>query len=228
MYAKTTLLFSLSYLINLSLNAQVGIGTTSPAASAQLEVSSSNKGILTPRINLTSLTDNSTITSPATGLLIFNTATAGTSPNNVTPGFYYYNGTKWQRILNHEKQLTKNSILINNAAATSSSGLTGATNISNWTGTYVSSGGDVVVTANFTAYSGVGGIVTVKLLRDGTAVSSRNFYFNNTGVHHTMPTLVGVFDNESGSHTYGVRIETNITVDLYDYCTILVEESDIP
>ncbi len=27
-------------------------------------------------------------------LLVYNTATAGTSPNNVTPGFYYWNGAK--------------------------------------------------------------------------------------------------------------------------------------
>lgn len=81
-----------------SVNAQIGIGTTSPAASAQLEVNSTSKGFLPPRIALTSLTDNSTISSPVAGLLIYNTATAGSSPNSVTPGYYYWNGTTWARI----------------------------------------------------------------------------------------------------------------------------------
>jgi hypothetical protein len=78
--------------------AQVGIGTTTPSSSAQLEVKSTSKGFLPPRIALTSLTDNSTISSPATGLLIYNTASAGTSPNNVTPGYYYWNGSSWSRM----------------------------------------------------------------------------------------------------------------------------------
>ena len=78
--------------------AQVGIGTTSPSASAQLEVTSSSKGFLPPRIALLSATDVATIATPASGLLIYNTATAGTSPNAVVPGYYYFNGTKWVAI----------------------------------------------------------------------------------------------------------------------------------
>jgi hypothetical protein len=37
------------------------------------------------------------ITSPVTSLLVYNTATAGTAPNNVTPGFYMWDGAAWQR-----------------------------------------------------------------------------------------------------------------------------------
>ena len=75
--------------------AQVGIGTSTPASSSALDVTSSNKGFLPPRISLTSVTDNSTINSPSTGLLIYNTATAGSAPNNVVPGYYFWNGSKW-------------------------------------------------------------------------------------------------------------------------------------
>lgn len=87
-------------------NAQVGIGTNSPSSSAQLEVKSTTKGFLPPRVSLTATNLASPITSPATGLLVFNTATAGTSPNNVTPGFYYYDGSKWQRIINQQPDAT--------------------------------------------------------------------------------------------------------------------------
>jgi hypothetical protein len=69
-------------------------------SSAKLQVDATNKGFLPPRVTLTGTSDASTIASPATGLLVYNTATAGTAPNNVTPGFYYYDGVRWQRVIN--------------------------------------------------------------------------------------------------------------------------------
>ena len=84
-------------LISFSPQAQTGIGTTTPDASAKLEVASSNKGFLPPRVALTATNAASPITSPANGLMIFNTATAGSSPNQVVPGYYYWDGVglKW-------------------------------------------------------------------------------------------------------------------------------------
>lgn len=102
---KLIFVFSLLVLSFYS-HAQVGIGTNTPAASAKLEVSSSSKGFLPPRVTLTGTSDVTTIASPATALLVYNTATAGTSPNNVTPGFYYYDGSKWQRIINQQPDAT--------------------------------------------------------------------------------------------------------------------------
>ena len=74
--------------------AQTGIGTTTPDASAKLDVSSSNKGFLPPRVTLTSTTDVSTISSPATGLLVYNTG------NNagLSAGYYFWNGAVWATI----------------------------------------------------------------------------------------------------------------------------------
>jgi hypothetical protein len=75
-------------------NAQTGIGTPTPDASAKLDVYSTNKGFLPPRVTLTSSTDNTTIQSPATGLLVYNTG------NNagLIAGYYYWNGTSWATI----------------------------------------------------------------------------------------------------------------------------------
>lgn len=75
--------------------AQIGVGTTSPHSSAALDITSTNKGFLPPRISLTSTTDVSTVSSPATGLLIYNTSISGTFPNNISRGYYFFNGTKW-------------------------------------------------------------------------------------------------------------------------------------
>ena len=70
--------------------------TGTPAnSSAMLDVDATNKGVLIPRVNLTGTGDVVTITSPANSLLVYNKATAGTSPNNVVPGYYYWNGLKW-------------------------------------------------------------------------------------------------------------------------------------
>ena len=88
--------------------SQVGIGTNTPNSSSALDVTATNKGILPPRIALTGTNDVSTITSPANGLLVYNTATAGTSPTNVSPGFYYFESGKWQRIINQQPNATVN------------------------------------------------------------------------------------------------------------------------
>lgn len=59
----------------------VGIGTTTPDASALLELSSLDKGVLIPR------TDTLSIVAPATGLLIY-------TPTDST--FYYFDGIIWR------------------------------------------------------------------------------------------------------------------------------------
>ena len=51
-------------------HAQVGIGTSSPAGSSQLDITSTTKGLLPPRMT-TSQRD--AISAPATGLQIYNT-----------------------------------------------------------------------------------------------------------------------------------------------------------
>lgn len=80
--------------------AQVGIGTTNPAPGAMLDIDSDNSGIVIPRVALTATNLQTPITAPTPeiGLMVFNIATAGTPPNNVTPGFYYWDGSNWQRM----------------------------------------------------------------------------------------------------------------------------------
>ena len=105
---KKYLLLSALLWTALTGTAQVGIGVSGNVnSSARLQVDADNRGFLPPRVALTSTAATSNaISSPATGLLVYNTATAGTSPNNVTPGFYYYDGSKWQRIINQQPDAT--------------------------------------------------------------------------------------------------------------------------
>ncbi|MEY5051002.1 MAG: hypothetical protein RLZZ619_932 [Pseudomonadota bacterium] len=71
--------------------AQTGIGTASPDVSAKLEVNSTNKGLLTPRMTSAQRT---AISSPANGLLVYQT--------DGVAGFYLNTGTSaspvWARI----------------------------------------------------------------------------------------------------------------------------------
>jgi hypothetical protein len=78
----------------------VGIGTNTPNASALLELLATDKGLLVPRVALTATNAAGPITAPATALLVYNTATAGAAPNNVTPGYYYWGGASWIRFMN--------------------------------------------------------------------------------------------------------------------------------
>jgi hypothetical protein len=85
---KLKIYITLFLLIISSLHAQVGIGTTTPATSSALDITSTNKGLLIPRVALISTSDVATIASPVTSLLVYN---SGFLPN----GYYYWNGTLW-------------------------------------------------------------------------------------------------------------------------------------
>lgn len=96
---KKTFVFLLLWGFTICSMAQnVGIGTSSPNASAALDISAGNKGLLPPRVTLTGINDSTTIPSPATGLLVYNTINTGVPPYNVEPGYYYYTGTGWLRL----------------------------------------------------------------------------------------------------------------------------------
>lgn len=92
--------------LSFGIAAQTGIGTTTPNAAAKLDITATNKGFLPPRVALTAANVFAPVTglsgatelATAAGLLIYNTATAGTAPNNVVPGYYYWNGTAWIQI----------------------------------------------------------------------------------------------------------------------------------
>jgi hypothetical protein len=64
-----------------------GIGTTNPHSSSLLDITSTAKGVLVPRMTKT---QRDGISTPAAGLLIYQT--------NSTPGFYYFDGSGWTAV----------------------------------------------------------------------------------------------------------------------------------
>ena len=84
------LLLGASIITELSGQVKIGNNATSIDPSAVLELEKTNQGLLITRIALTGATDNSTISSPANSLLIYNTATAGSGGDAVAPVFYFW------------------------------------------------------------------------------------------------------------------------------------------
>lgn len=90
--------------------AQVGINTTNP--NAQLDINSSDKGILIPRVALTAANLETPVTNPSGGPLlestmVYNTVTAGVGLNEVTPGYHYWNGIRWIKFDTNENGKSK-------------------------------------------------------------------------------------------------------------------------
>ncbi|MFC4817018.1 hypothetical protein [Flavobacterium sp. GCM10023249] len=80
-----------------AMTAQVGIGTTTPHSDAMLEVVSTNKGILLPRVSLVSTAVATPLSSHTQGIIVFNTAQSGTGVSMVYPGLYFNDGSSWIR-----------------------------------------------------------------------------------------------------------------------------------
>ncbi len=84
--------------------AQVIIGGEdgTPNPHAMLEVKSSEKGFLPPRVELqaTNQADPLTSFTSAAGITVYNTASAGAGATAVSPGYYYNDGAKWIRLVN--------------------------------------------------------------------------------------------------------------------------------
>lgn len=104
-------------------NGNTGIGTTTPESSAILDINSSDKGILGPRISLNSLTMQLGSSPNATGLLIYNTGPA------FTPGYYFWNGAEWKCFNTSSSSgntpLSENASLIGPLTATMDNGRMG-------------------------------------------------------------------------------------------------------
>ena len=102
------IMFFIVLITSISTFAQTGIGTTTPDASAQLEVSSTSKGFLLPRMELT---ERDAIADPVAGLVVWCTDCAtegelqvyngiawgksGVAPGTVQGQMRYWDGTAW-------------------------------------------------------------------------------------------------------------------------------------
>ncbi|MCY7293548.1 MAG: hypothetical protein LH615_15330 [Ferruginibacter sp.] len=168
-------------------NAQnVGINATgaAPNSSAILDVSATNKGLLLPRVSLTNATDATTIASPATALIVYNTNAANTGGLTGT-GLYINKGTAalpdWKKI--------QDGPVANGWALTGNSGID---SLANFLGTTDNKPLMFRVNNNYAGRIGTDGIIAL-----GVGSLAKNYYSgNNIGIGDSALNLnIGGEDN---------------------------------
>jgi len=112
---KLLVIFSFLIISTSIFSQNVGVNGdgSSPDASAILDVKSSDKGVLVPRVDIIDLSTAAPVTTPTTSLLVYNTnATTG-------PGFFYWDGAKWVSITGAKKVDDLSDGIVSGAGSTS-------------------------------------------------------------------------------------------------------------
>jgi hypothetical protein len=168
---------------SIHLDAQTGIGTTTPDPSAKLEVASTNKGFLPPRMTAA---QRGNIPSPAAGLMVYQT--------DGTAGLYYYDGSSWIYIINSTTNIVS---VVNGGTGTTTATGTGSVVLSNsptlTTPTLgVASGTSIVLSGTASSTSTSTGALTVA---GGAGIGGQIF------VGGIQNTPIGNTNASSGSFT---------------------------
>ena len=93
----------------------------------------------------------------------------------------------------------------------------GSNIVSSWIRPFNSYGGTLMFSTSFSVFATSVSQYAFDFLIDGVVAASSNFYFNNTAVHTTIPSLFNIENIPSGAHTGAIRIPSGITVDMNDY-----------
>ena len=172
--------------------AQVGIGTTNP--SGALDITSTDNGLLIPRVALINTTTVLPVLTGTESELVYNTSNNG----SVTPGFYYLSapGGPWVRL---------------GAGATNPWLITGNTNIVNGThfiGTGIGNDADVAFRRNNSPAGIIGATSTsfgVGALNAGAATNSTAFGTNALNANTTGTDNVAVGNGALAANTTGIQ-----------------------
>lgn len=162
---RTTILFMLIIGLTQIVEAQVGIGTANPHSSAQLEINSTNKGLLPPRMTTA---ERNAIANPAEGLMIFNTTSKSLN--------IFFNGV-WQQVTNTTPVGAVSTLTAGQPSGTLIWGLpaSGASSLVSYTG-----GNGEPYTAQSLSSTGVTGLIAT-LPAGNLAVGDGSLNFNITG-----------------------------------------------
>ncbi len=215
---KNYILITSFFLITVCSNSQVGLGTTTP--NAALDINSSSNGILIPRVALTAKNLSAPVVNPQGGLLInstlvYNTVVSGVFPNNVFPGFYFWNNniSSWIYLgfdSNIENTIWKTSgntitdtnsffgtindfpltIKVNNVKSGRISRVRGDTFFGYEAGLYNTG----ILNAGF----GKGALLNNTSGTDNSAFGANSLYSNTTGYSNTALGIRALFNNTLG------------------------------
>ncbi len=201
---KKKLLVSLVASIFFSFNglAQVGVGTLTPDDSSILEVKSTDKGMLIPRMTQT---QRNAISTPATGLMVYQI--------DATSGFYFYNGSTWIHFVDTTTSVEK----IDDLADAQNNNTTNNLMIGHagFSGTYYNKyctalgigANDNPNTDNSVDYYGddntaigYNALTSNTIGTDNTAVGMEALTSNTTGNYNTAIGVNALYSNDSGGN----------------------------
>jgi uncharacterized protein (TIGR02145 family) len=180
---KKFLLYAVLILFGFSANAQVGINTTTPDPSSVLDVTSTTKGLLPPRMTTTQRIG---IASPAAGLIIFNTT---------TNCLEYYNGTIWVSVCGNLPSTNGTAVVSAYVCNTAFAGTMTA-------GTAVSG-----VTQTITAAVTTVGSYSISTSANGVTFAAAGT-FSGTGSQNIVLTATGT-PTAAGSNTFTLNTTPN-------------------
>ncbi len=205
---KLAFLIALLSILSSTAFAQVGFNNdgSQPDPSAGLDVKFSDKGFLVPRVALEQTSSASPVTSPALSLLVYNTATA----NDVTPAYYYWNGTVWVRLSTVPETGSENYIQ-NQTAADQAAGF-------RITGDGIFNGGNVGIgtTSPGERLDVVGGNIKtdnqlISAVATGTAPLSVSSSTLVTNLNADMLDGVDVSGLAASDHTHSLQLTGDVT-----------------
>jgi hypothetical protein len=152
-------IFVFTLMFTAKVRSQIGIGTASISNGVMLQLEAADKGVILPRIALVARSSTSPLSSAIpNGTMIFNTATAGNYPDNVTPGLHWWNSTDQQWI---NINTNKNNIFLEYTNAESS------TNYNSTTQQNVKIFGNKIINDNSSIYQVNTANQTVQINRKG-------------------------------------------------------------
>ena len=118
-----------------------------------------------------------------------------------------------------------NTQLFDNVVATTSS-FSGSGIPTNWTKSYTSIGGNLLIFCNFSCFASTPAQYNFNLYIDGAIVDTCSFVFNTASFNETVPSIFHVNNPLSiGSHTIAISIPGGITVNNQNFLNMTIQET---
>jgi len=193
---KLRLFLQLFFIATITMHAQVGIGTTSP--NAGLDINSTSAGLLIPRVALTNLLIEAPVLNPQGGGILTSTLIYHDGSNAIPAGFYYWNGTQWERLITGE---SSDWTILGNSGTTPATNFIGTTDAQ-----------DFVIRTNNTERARV---TSAGNLGVGTTVPTAKIHINQT------TAVGGLLIDHSGTAGNSLEINQTDTTNASDASTII-------
>lgn len=188
-------------------SGSVGIGTTAPTASSLLEIKSTTKGVLLPRMTKV---QRDLIVGPVNGLLIYQT--------DSQKGFYYYNGTIWKPVTDNSVTGLSNNIFIGSTAGTSNT--TGIRNIGFGRGALNGNTDrieNIAIGDSSQFVTGIGSIGNQAYYN--SSVGSKSLRFNTTGARNASLGAYSSYYNITGNDNVAIGYFASYENKYANFCT---------